>query len=54
MGLPGLTSYIQDHAEYFLQDYELRDTFLVIDGTNLAYQIFWKYTKFNEAFGGIG
>ncbi|KAI4482590.1 hypothetical protein M0804_008443 [Polistes exclamans] len=52
MGLPGLTGYIQDHAEYFLQDYELCDTFLVIDGNNLAYQIFWHYTKSNEAFGG--
>ncbi|XP_015190983.1 PREDICTED: protein asteroid [Polistes dominula] len=52
MGIKGLTSYIQDHAEYFLQDYKLCDTFLVIDGSNLAYQLYWKYTKSNEAFGG--
>ncbi|KAI4481557.1 hypothetical protein M0802_013943 [Mischocyttarus mexicanus] len=52
MGVRGLSSYIEDHAEYFLQNYILRDTFLVIDGSNLAYQLYWDYTKSNEAFGG--
>ncbi|XP_060569189.1 protein asteroid homolog 1-like [Ruditapes philippinarum] len=37
MGVRGLRSYIQEHRDKFLQDFKLKDTKLVIDGSNLLY-----------------
>jgi 5'-3' exonuclease len=52
MGVRGLTSYIAKRAEKFLEPYELHDTDLVIDGDNLASQLFKKTEHRLCAFGG--
>ncbi|XP_076473393.1 protein asteroid-like [Bombus vancouverensis nearcticus] len=52
MGIPGLTAYINKHRFNFLEHYELRDTYLVIDGNNINYLLYRKCTHNNWTFGG--
>lgn len=50
MGVRGLTTYIAKNAEKYLVPFELHDCNLVIDGDNLASQLFNK--THNSCFGG--
>uniref|UniRef100_A0A336MTT9 CSON005588 protein n=1 Tax=Culicoides sonorensis TaxID=179676 RepID=A0A336MTT9_CULSO len=50
MGVRGLTTYIAKNAEQYLVPFELHDCNLVIDGDNLASQLFNK--THNSCFGG--
>ncbi|XP_076297928.1 protein asteroid-like isoform X1 [Lasioglossum baleicum] len=43
MGIRGLTSYINRCSRNCLQDYELQNTYLVIDGNNIYRQLYYKY-----------
>lgn len=52
MGVRGLTSYIAQRAEIYLKPYELHDTALVIDGDNLACNLYKDVTGSYSAFGG--
>lgn len=52
MGVRGLTSFIARHAEYYLKPYELHDCNLVIDGDNLACNLYKDVSGKNSAFGG--
>ncbi|OAD60164.1 Protein asteroid [Eufriesea mexicana] len=52
MGIFGLTTYINDNSELYLKCYNLHDTYLIIDGNNIAYQIYTFYAKCNCVFGG--
>lgn len=53
MGVKGLTTYIAKNAKKFLVPHELHDCNLVIDGDNLACQLFKKIcSTTNCAFGG--
>ncbi|CAK9809853.1 Protein asteroid [Anthophora plagiata] len=52
MGIPGLTSYINNRSFRYLEYYELCNTYLVIDGTSAACSLHNLYTKCNCAFGG--
>lgn len=52
MGILGLTTYINDHSDCYLKDYELRDTYLVIDGDNIICQLYISWENGNCAFGG--
>ncbi|ALC38737.1 ast [Drosophila busckii] len=52
MGVRGLTSYIAQRAEIYLKPYELHDTALVIDGDNLACNLYKDVTGYYSAFGG--
>ncbi|XP_055837474.1 protein asteroid [Episyrphus balteatus] len=52
MGVRGLTSYIARHAEQYLKPYELHDCNLVIDGDNLACNLYKDVAGKNSAFGG--
>jgi len=52
MGIRGLTAYISNHSERFLQTYALHDTYLVIDGNCIMCQLYMRYTKSNCIFGG--
>ncbi|XP_026672688.1 protein asteroid-like, partial [Ceratina calcarata] len=54
MGIPGLTTYIHDHSDRYLRNYELHDTYLVIDGINISCRMFKLYmdARCNSAFGG--
>ncbi|XP_059615848.1 protein asteroid [Phlebotomus argentipes] len=53
MGVKGLTTYIGKNAKKFLSPHELHDCNLVIDGDNLACQLFRKVCETtNCAFGG--
>ncbi|XP_030240501.1 protein asteroid isoform X2 [Drosophila navojoa] len=52
MGVRGLTSYIAQRAEIYLKPYELHNTSLVIDGDNLACNLYKDVTGSYSAFGG--
>ncbi|XP_043512401.1 protein asteroid-like [Frieseomelitta varia] len=52
MGIPGLTTFVNNHSDIYLEYYELHNTYLVIDGNNVCYSIYNSYTKSNCAFGG--
>ncbi|XP_076641511.1 protein asteroid-like [Halictus rubicundus] len=52
MGIRGLTTYVNKCSSHCLQDYELQNTYLVIDGNNICYQIFYRYINTNSIFGG--
>ncbi|EDW77836.1 uncharacterized protein Dwil_GK24697 [Drosophila willistoni] len=52
MGVRGLTSYIAQRAEVYLKPYELHSTALVIDGDNLACNLYKDVTGSYSAFGG--
>ncbi|KOX68556.1 Protein asteroid [Melipona quadrifasciata] len=52
MGIPGLTAFINNHSDIYLEYYELHNTYLIIDGNNICYSIYNLYTKSNCAFGG--
>ena len=52
MGITGLTTYINDHSDCYLKHYELRDTYLVIDGANIICQLYISCENGNCAFGG--
>ncbi|KAK2575026.1 hypothetical protein KPH14_008771 [Odynerus spinipes] len=52
MGIPGLTTYIANRSEQYLEPYDLHDTYLVIDGNSIGCQLYNWYTKSNCAFGG--
>ncbi|XP_076651530.1 single-strand DNA endonuclease ASTE1-like [Halictus rubicundus] len=49
MGIWGLTEFIEDSS--YLEDFELQDTDLVIDGSNLCYHLL-EYAHCNSVFGG--
>lgn len=52
MGVRGLTGFIARHAELYLTPYELHDCNLVIDGDNLACNLYKDVTGNYSAFGG--
>lgn len=52
MGVRGLTTYIAKNAEKYLIAYELHDCDLVIDGDNLASNLYQWASNINSAFGG--
>ncbi|XP_076303734.1 protein asteroid-like [Lasioglossum baleicum] len=52
MGIRGLTTYINKYSSHCLQDYELQNTYLVIDGNNICYQIYYKYDNTTSLCGG--
>lgn len=52
MGIPGLTTYIANHSDRYLEYYELHDTYLVIDGNSMVCQLYVWHAACNCAFGG--
>lgn len=52
MGVRGLTSYVARNADHYLKPYELHDTNLVIDGDNLACNLYKDLSGIYSAFGG--
>lgn len=52
MGVRGLTGFIARNAELYLTPYELHDCNLVIDGDNLACNLYKDVTGNYSAFGG--
>lgn len=52
MGIPGLTTYISNHSEDYLENYTLHDTYLVIDGNSIGCQLYNWYARCNCVFGG--
>jgi len=52
MGVKGLTSYINQNSHRYLTAYELHNCSLVIDGNNLACQIYKWYGPHFSAYGG--
>lgn len=52
MGIRGLTTFIQNRSHLYLEDYELHDTELVIDGNSIACQLYKWHASSNDCFGG--
>lgn len=52
MGVKGFTTYINDNAQIFLDNFRLHNSFIVIDGNGIAINIYQNYTKSNDCFGG--
>lgn len=52
MGIPGLTTYINNRSDRYLEYYELQNSYLVIDGNSVCCSIYNLYAKCNCAFGG--
>lgn len=52
MGIRGLTTFVNSRCDKFLEPYELHNTYLVIDGNNIASHLYrWHCIK-NDCFGG--
>ncbi|XP_076376720.1 protein asteroid-like isoform X2 [Megalopta genalis] len=49
MGIQGLAAYVNN---FCLEDYELGDTDLVLDGNNIAYSLYINYANCNDLCGG--
>uniref|UniRef100_A0A6P7FB09 Protein asteroid-like n=1 Tax=Diabrotica virgifera virgifera TaxID=50390 RepID=A0A6P7FB09_DIAVI len=52
MGIRGLTTFIQNRAHLYLENYELHDTNVVIDGNSIACQLYKWHTFSHDCFGG--
>lgn len=52
MGIPGLTTYIENRAHYYFEPFELHDTILIIDGWSLSSQLYCTVATCHHAFGG--
>ncbi|XP_076160118.1 single-strand DNA endonuclease protein asteroid isoform X2 [Ptiloglossa arizonensis] len=52
MGISGLTTYINNRSDRYLEYFELHDTYLVVDGNSVCCQIYNLYAKCNCSFGG--
>ncbi|KAJ9584930.1 hypothetical protein L9F63_020736 [Diploptera punctata] len=52
MGVRGLTTYISKRSDRYLEPYELKCCTIVIDGNNIACQLYNWFSKCNCAFGG--
>lgn len=52
MGITGLTTYIEGNSDYYLEPFQLRDTYLVIDGKSISSQIYQAMGNTNSFFGG--
>ncbi|XP_076277471.1 single-strand DNA endonuclease protein asteroid [Lasioglossum baleicum] len=52
MGIKGLTTYINYRSDRYFTYYELRDTYLVIDGNSVGCHIYSLCSRTNCAFGG--
>lgn len=52
MGVRGLTSFISKNSDRYLSNYKLQNTYLVVDGNNLAIQLYIWHCKAYDCFGG--
>lgn len=52
MGIPGLTTFIANCPSSYFKDYRLHDSYLVVDGNNLAMQLYKFYCHCFDCFGG--
>ncbi|XP_057653106.1 protein asteroid-like [Diorhabda carinulata] len=52
MGIRGLTTFIQNRSHLYLENYELHDTNLVLDGNSIACQLYKWHTSTHDCFGG--
>ncbi|XP_029037038.1 protein asteroid-like [Osmia bicornis bicornis] len=52
MGIKGLTKFISNRSDHYLEYYELHDTYLVIDGNSICCQLYISYANCNCVFGG--
>ncbi|XP_050307586.1 protein asteroid-like [Anthonomus grandis grandis] len=52
MGIRGLTTFINNRAHLYLQDYELHHTNVVIDGNGVASHLYKWHCRSNDCFGG--
>lgn len=52
MGIRGLTTYIRNRSELYLEPFDLHDTYLVVDGYSAACQLYILLSNTNCAFGG--
>ncbi|KAJ3654310.1 hypothetical protein Zmor_013506 [Zophobas morio] len=52
MGVRGLTTFIANRSNQYLERYELHDSYLVVDGNSIACQLYKWHCRCNDCFGG--
>lgn len=52
MGVRGLTTFIATYSDKYLQKYQLSNTYLVLDGNNIASHLYKWHAVKNDCFGG--
>lgn len=52
MGVRGLATFIARNSNEYFKNYELHDTYLVIDGSCLACHLYKWHSRCNDCFGG--
>lgn len=52
MGIRGLTTFINNRAHMYLEDYQLYNTNVVLDGNSIASNLYKWHSKCNDCFGG--
>lgn len=52
MGIRGLTTFINNRAHLYLEDYQLYNTNAVLDGNSIASNLYKWHCKCNDCFGG--
>lgn len=52
MGIRGLTTFIRENSYKCMESYQLHDTYLVIDGNNLASHLYIWHANCYDCFGG--
>lgn len=52
MGVKGFTTYMSKNAHLFHEYYELRNCYVVLDGSGIAINLYMWHTKSNDCYGG--
>jgi hypothetical protein len=52
MGIRGLATFISNNSSQYLQSHRLHDCTIIVDGNNLASQLYIYFSKSNAAYGG--
>lgn len=52
MGIRGLTTFINNRAHLYLEDYQLYNTKVVLDGNSIASNLYKWHCRCNDCFGG--
>ncbi|XP_065162882.1 protein asteroid [Atheta coriaria] len=52
MGVRGLTTFIAKNSDKYMEYFELHNTYLIIDGNNLAAQLYRWHAKCVDCYGG--
>lgn len=52
MGIRGLTTFVANNSDKYLENFKLHDSYIIVDGNNIASHIYQWHCKSNDCFGG--